>query len=208
MLAIIGSALCMFAKVVVEISTPVPGNTALISNTGYPMYWEREDFPLTISVQEGTNENLRYALEEAVLVWNGTVGHTVFEIREQHDAASRVHGLITFEERDLHNWGPGYFAGLTQYRLANSITGQIGQLHSASVWVDTNVHKDSYYLIVLHELGHTLGLAHDTDPSSCMFPLVALTMENIEGCDREHVRRMVAPWVTLILGELLLDVFR
>jgi hypothetical protein len=63
-----------------------------------------------------------------------------------------------------------------------------GQVLSAEVKLNTDAVKKVRYRIVIHELGHALGLTHDRLQDSIMFPAVNVRPGTLSTTDVKHLK--------------------
>lgn len=144
------------------------------SDNGAEHHWAPSAFPLQLRWLEGSS--WEEALVAAASFWNAALGENVFEI-----------GAIV--NSDIRTWdssgprGVVFVRGVEQRSFAEkdtlatarNETAPSGQIHYAvvsfcAVCVPS---EDGREEVMIHELGHVLGLEHDTMlPESRMFPKV------------------------------------
>ena len=95
--------------------------------------------------------------------------------------------IISLANENITDLVPGSLAGLTwpnwvRYNdkdgrfFVASITMDMGDLSGRAVWAG-----DGFGPVLLHELGHTMGLDHVVDPTQVMFAAATSTSPNTYG---------------------------
>ena len=115
------------------------------------------DTPIPVSCRE-IREGGCSELRDAVATWNRQIGHDLFEMRD--DAVIRVTVGVAYDAQEwdspggqfrLHRQGSTF----TSCDIETSNTGQTAVLSR----------------VLMHELGHCMGLEHDGWSGSVMFPV-------------------------------------
>ncbi len=164
--------LLMFALVASScVPNMPPHDGGSIEVRGREVYWESEDFPIWVLIDERMPALYLQATLEAADDWNTAVGEQVFEpiVYDHTRPAPRRSGFIAVSMRDL-GLSPRNtrMLGLARAVLHTGTTHmKVGQ-----VWFDLDLSDEIVLVVMQHELGHALTLEHDNDCDSVMHPQV------------------------------------
>lgn len=125
-----------------------------------PVVWRQEDFPLIVAADDTVDDSDRFAMVNAVYVWNERVGREVFVYSD----SLLIGHQITFSQSDV----PDITQGITQ-----AICWQRsyeGRMLEAQITIDDLTPPSDSAIVLIHELGHALGLTHDSFIGSVMYP--------------------------------------
>lgn len=118
--------------------------------------WSRKQIPLAVRLaMDSSSDVYRKSIQEAMATWNREVGLVFIEIQAGHADV-------------IVQWGPsqdGMSGGYTRH------IGSAGQLRYAVVTLTDPSDLHAVYRYAMHELGHVLGLAHDSATRSIMYPI-------------------------------------
>lgn len=180
--AIVAFAVAMGILVAVGVALNADSEPTFLESA---ILWERDSFPLGVCGSSyGADELLeehRSSLEHAIDVTNARIGFPVFVA-----TAARCDVRATFGAPVEPGWrDPGGDA-----RWA----GTFPPCEIATA----NVHGEVQTLVIQHELGHCLGLDHDSFERSIMRPTQSETPDRalppwFSDVDREAVRRRYGP---------------
>ena len=133
---------------------------------GMESYWHPDSFPIKVYIHSKDRIEFVQGMETAVNVWNNAIGVQVFEAKRMDftETLPKDCGWVaSIVVLDLEN--AGYWRG--RYR-PNSSEICHGQISIRPTVKDNNITK-----VFIHELGHSLGLAHDEGHKrSIMYPVV------------------------------------
>lgn len=130
-------------------------------------YWHPEHFPLKVYVDSRDPIEFQEGIEEAAAIWNLSLGLQVFETeRVDFGNVSPTNSCGWVSSRVEHDLPTaGYWRG--KYYPSTS------ELCYGLLTISPNVKPRNISKVFIHELGHSLGLAHDeVDKRSIMYPTV------------------------------------
>jgi hypothetical protein len=139
---------------------------------GDTVYWDHDAFPLLVTYSSNEPIELKEALRYSTDLWNEKVGKKIFSLMEL-----KPDNKILFDEI------PGYRiikVGFGKLSKQNNIENlgettslyfgiRSGRKYSCFIRLNREMTADHYNGIMVHELGHVLGLKHDSDYNSIMY---------------------------------------
>ena len=144
-------------------------NGFIATTTGDVVMWDPISLPVTMYIDESADEWLD-EIRVAVVDWNDAVGSTLLRTTPNHDLdrnACSSKGepsdpAVFISETDNLSLDEGGHAFL-HWDSTNRI-------RCVDLVLSRSVMKELRHKVVMHELGHTLGLAHDGIEDSVMYP--------------------------------------
>lgn len=179
--------------------SPGPRNGGVLQTSlGAPFHWDSRLFPIPVHVDDTLDPEIKMDVYRAIGWWNMTVGQSVFTYTE-------------VDTCDLSFWEPGLYGvvGLTSQTLGVARSGHVilgeaelflsshsgpmtGNTTAALVHLSPLAVGERRYYVILHELGHVLGLEHDRSDTSLMFPTMDHILFELQAADLQYVRDQVS----------------
>ncbi len=157
----------MFICLLISACSHVAASESLMTGRRSPLHWDQCQVP--VYYPEGDNR-LAMTLQEAVERWNIEIGRDVFALHPRPDywyfflVGEPVRGSITVNRGVLPRTAYSKIHGVAA--IFNSASGSIS---AVVITTDTHNYSNHFeYSVLVHELGHALGLTHDLDNTSIM----------------------------------------
>ena len=152
-------------------------NGVWYNSSGKLVHWNRNRFPLVIALDNSISFVDFLHMNIAMEHWNTQVGADVFVFDAERPAD------IYFEKTDLPDVNEEVqLQGLASLQEFN------GEVINCHIRLDVATSMEDATVVLVHELGHCLGLTHDSWPGSVMFPHAAESGKQILQDDLEFVR--------------------
>lgn len=157
---------------------------------GSLVMWDQNAFPIRVVVDPGMREERKEVVRQAILAWNQTTGLEVFSYEEGR--ATEEEGTISVNEEPLpRNECDHQIYGLARRFFRTDVFGIQMAIVRGTIQLHTDVPDERVLSTAIHELGHALGLHHDGEIESIMFPHNNGQRGFIADEDRDYVIMMI-----------------
>lgn len=186
-------AQCIYSTAVIEKPDICHAREDILrSSNSDCLFWSFSSFPLVIKLHPDIAVHKKFAVKLAAEIWNTTVEQEVFIVAETFSShvTEYSYGVISFslaealapvsDQRIIGKSYPRHFSTGLTIRCDVFVLQEIENPLELS-------------LVVVHELGHCLGLGHDEkDVLSIMHPRISLSEKLIASDDIAYVREQMA----------------
>jgi hypothetical protein len=148
---------------------------------------KKREFDTTVYIAQGTSRSVVTAVVAAINHINNVTGETVFllpEVTRREDSGSLP--FLVFSVSVGQQQSMGNYVGATRH----SIEKPTGRVIAAQVELVNTGSPAGNFLVALHEFGHVLGLDHDQDRNSVMFPIAHSYTQKLTKNDVEYLKRV------------------
>lgn len=186
-LVLIAIVLCYIGSCAPRTTLPMRTNGVWHNSSGQLVHWTENRFPLQVMMDDSISLVDFVHLNIAMERWNTQVGHQVFEFVRSDTADV----LVT--RADIPDREPGVqFQGLARLSEFG------GEAINCRIWIDTDTTINETSVVLIHELGHCLGLTHDGWPGSIMYAHAVESGYVLMADDIEFVRWQIAGQSSLL----------
>lgn len=157
---------------------------------GRLVLWEQNAFPIRVVMDPNMREKRKRVVQQAVLEWNRTTNLEVFTLEEGPETSEE--GVIWINEEALPENECGHqLYGLASRFYRRDFFNIKMSISHGRIRLHTGVPDDRVLSTAIHELGHVLGLHHDRELESIMYPHNNGQRGSITDEDRDYVIMMI-----------------
>jgi len=159
---------------------------------GQPVLWNQEAFPIRVIVDYSMREKRKRVVQQAIATWNRETELNIFSYEESVPMETMEENTIWINEEPLPQNECGYqLFGLAHRYFRHDFFGIKMSIARSKIQLHVGIPDDRVLSTAIHEFGHALGLHHDREIQSVMYPHNNGRRGSITEEDIEHVRMMV-----------------
>lgn len=164
---------------------------------GQRVSW-KSNIPVVLQLHKSYPEEFVETLKKAAQHWNDAAGLTLFRFERndnlatdstKRDKLSTIHWMLTWNEAQKNQQAVTtiYWSGNTLYETDMAIDNKYFNYYLDQPATPAEVHLES---LLVHELGHALGLDHKKTVPSVMWPILngASVRIDLTSADRDTIK--------------------
>lgn len=170
---------------------PEDAANAVENFLGEAVMWDQHAFPIGVTVDPGMSEEKMVAVRQAIEVWNEETGLQVFVYNGRGPNPNRANTIWIVERELPKSRCGGQVYGYAHRYFRTDALGIKTAIDRGIIELHTGVPGDRILSTSIHELGHILGLHHDREIESIMYPYNLPDRGDISEEDLQFVRDMI-----------------
>lgn len=174
----------------------IPRTDFALDPLGRPITWHPRSFPITVVISTEFDDYEVRTIIKGIEYWNEQVGHRILSPVVSGSNSVRLprNQIVVIKQNIPHNC-QRQTLGLTTWLRRRIRTGEnvTTNIVASRVIINKNHRHDRTYLrTAVHEIGHALGLLHDKNRNSVIYPAILSSDWFIEPEDIVVIRNAVS----------------